>query len=282
MSAARTTVGQMFDREMAHVDIGTGSGMKFRHLPGEPTADVIELLELEHLSCTRRMPRMNLHLDVKILSRQKTKARLAKFTALVLGFSLAAFIAPISSSAAEKTQFRSKGSLAVVLFDAVEGCIGTDVFVRAFDGTEREGSGKPTIGAAVNVFVERFNFCDETLLLSAEGSTAVSGAEFQIDKKLEAARLTTTVEVTDSVSGNSFNVSVDLSWTATSQPEVVRNRFFIRSPGRTVHEMDRGAFREASTSGTVSSEPTNFLQNLTEVFADMQSVNEGFREVIKF
>ena len=225
---------------------------------------------------------MNLPLDVKILSRQKTKARLAKFTALVLGFSLAAaFIAPISSSAAEKTQFRSKGSVAFAFFDAEEGCIGTGVFVRAFDGTEREGSGKPTKGATVEVFVEQFNFCDETLLLIAEGSTAVSSAEFQIDKKLESARLTTTVELTDSVSGNSFNVSLDLSWTATSPPEVVRNRFILRSPGRTFHEVDRGAFREASTTGTISSEPTNFLQNLTEVFADLQSVSDGFREVIK-
>jgi hypothetical protein len=241
---------------------------------------VLELLE--HLSCARRMLRMNVHVDVKILSRQKTKARLAKFTALVLSFSLATFIAPISSSAAEKTQFRAKGALAVVLLDAVDGCIGTSVFVRAFDGTEREGSGKPTKGAVVAVFVDRFNICDEILLLSAEGSAAISGAEFQIDRKLESARLTTTVELTDSVSGNSFNISMDLSWIATSQPEVVRSRFFIRSPGRTVHEMDRGAFREAGTTGTVSSEPTNFLQNLTEVFAEMQSVNEGFREVIRF
>ena len=105
------------------------------------------------------------------------------------------------------------------------------------------------------------------LLLSAESTTAVSASEFQIDKKLESARLTKTVELTDSVSGNSFDVSVDLTWTATSQPEVTRNRFYIRTPGRITHEQDKGTFREASTAGTVSSGPTNFLQNLTEVFA---------------
>ena len=225
---------------------------------------------------------MNLPFGVTTLSRQRTKAQLAKFTALLLGISLAAFIAPISSSAAEKTQFRAKGALAVVLFDAVDGCIGTDVFVRAFDGTEREGSGKPTKGAAVDIFVDQFNFCDETLLSSAEGRIAVSAAEFQIDKKIESARLTTTVELTDSVSGHSFNVSMDLIWTATSQPEVVRNRFFIRGPGRTVHEQDRGAFREATTTGTISSAPTNLLQNVTEVFAELLSVNEGVREVIRY
>ena len=110
----------------------------------------------------------------------------------------------------------------------------------------------------------KLDTCQDVLLLSAESTTAVSASEFQIDKKLESARLTKTVELTDSVSGNSFDVSVDLTWTATSQPEVTRNRFYIRTPGRISHEQNKGTLREASTAGTVSSGATNFLQNLTE------------------
>jgi hypothetical protein len=90
------------------------------------------------------------------------------------------------------------------------------------------------------------------------------------------------VELTDAVSGRSFAVSVDLTWTATGQPEVIRNRFYLRTPGRTIHEQDKGTFREATTAGTVSSAPTNFLQNLVELFADLQSVTDGFREMTKF
>ena len=74
----------------------------------------------------------------------------------------------------------------------------------------------------------------------------------------------------------------DLTRTATSQPEVTRNRSYIRTAGRISHEQDKGTFREASTAGTVSSGPTNFLQNLTDTFANLQSVNDGLRRVIKF
>ena len=48
---------------------------------------------------------MKLHFDVKFLSRQETKVRLAKFTVLALVFSLTAFTAPISSWAAEVNPF---------------------------------------------------------------------------------------------------------------------------------------------------------------------------------
>jgi hypothetical protein len=219
---------------------------------------------------------MKLHLDVKLLLRQ------GKFAVLALVFSLTAFTAPLSAWAAEKTQFRFKGTMATAFFDAEDECIDTFVGVRAFEGIEREGPGKPAKGSAVEVFVDQFNFCDETLLLSAESITDVSASEFQIDKKLASARLTKTVELTDAVSGRSFAVSVDLTWTATGQPEVIRNRFYLRTPGRTIHEQDKGTFREATTAGTVSSAPTNFLQNLVELFADLQSVTDGFREMTKF
>ena len=66
---------------------------------------------------------MNLHFDVKFLSRQKTKMRLTKFAALALVFILTAFTAPVSSWAAEKTQFRFKGLVAIAFFDGVDGCI---------------------------------------------------------------------------------------------------------------------------------------------------------------
>ena len=155
--------------------------------------------------------------------------------------------------------------------------------MRAFNGMEGDGPGKPGDGSEVELFVEQLDTCQDVLLLSAESTTAVSASEFQIDKKLESARLTKkNIELTDSFSGNSFDVSVDLTWTATSQPEVTKNRSYIRTPGRISHEQNKGTFREASTAGTVSSGPTNFLQNLTDTFADLQSVTDGFRDITKF
>ena len=109
---------------------------------------------------------MKLHLD-KLLSRLKTKTRQAKFAVLALVFSFTAFTAPLSAWAADKTQFSFKGTMATAFFDAQDECIDTFVGVRAFDGIEHQGPGKPAKGAAVEVFVEQFNFCDETLLLNA-------------------------------------------------------------------------------------------------------------------
>lgn len=225
---------------------------------------------------------MKWHFDVKFLLQQKTKVQLAMFTALALVFSLAAFTAPVSSWAAEKTQFRFKGLVALAFFDAIEECILTSVGVRASEGTERDGPGKPGKVSEVDVFLEQIDTCQDELLLSAEGTTAVSASEFQIDKKLDSARLTKTVELTDFLSGNSFDVSVDLTWTATSSPEVTRNRFYIRTRGGITQEQDKGTFREASAAGTVSSGGANLIQNVTEAFADLQSVTDGFREIIKF
>jgi len=225
---------------------------------------------------------MNLHFDVKFLSRQKTKMRLTKFAALALVFILTAFTAPVSSWAAEKTQFRFKGLVAIAFFDGVDGCILTSVGVRASEGTERDGPGKPANGSAVDVFIEGVDICQDELVLSAESTIAVSASEFQIDKKLESAILTKTVELMDSVSGNSFDVSVDLTWTATSQPAVTRNRFYIRTPGSITHEQNKGTFREANIAGTVSSGGTSLLLNLPEAFADLQSVTDGFRDITKF
>src|SRR5262249_12016236 len=98
---------------------------------------------------------MKSRFDVTFLLRQETNVRPAKFTVLALVFTLTAFTAPLSSWAAEKTQSRFKGTQATALFDEEAGCIGTTVGVRTFDGIEREGSGKPTNGSTVDVFVEQ-------------------------------------------------------------------------------------------------------------------------------
>jgi hypothetical protein len=60
---------------------------------------------------------MKLHFDVKFLLRQKTKVRLAKFTVLALVLIFTAVAAPLFAWAAEKTQFRFKGLVALAFFD---------------------------------------------------------------------------------------------------------------------------------------------------------------------
>src|SRR5262249_38862242 len=124
--------------------------------------------------------------------------------------------------------------------------------------------------------------CQDILLFSAEGTETFSSSEFQIDKKLESARLIKTVEVEDVVSGNFLDVSVDLTWTATSRPEVSRSRFYSRTAGRVSHGQNKGTFRDGSATGTVLLGGTNVIQNATDSFADLESISDGFIDVIKF
>lgn len=222
---------------------------------------------------------MKLLFDVKFLLRKKTKVRRAMLLALI--FSFLAFAAPLSSWAVEKTQSSFKGLVALAFFDTVEGCIDTTVGVRVTNGAERVGPGKPSDVSEVEAFVEQFDMCLEEVLLNVEGTAAVSADEFEIDKKLGSARVTKTLTLTGE-SGNSFDVAVDVTWAATGQPEVSRNRFYTRTAGGISNEQSRGTFREATATGTVLSGGTNLIQNPTDSFADLQSVNDGFRQITKF
>jgi hypothetical protein len=134
----------------------------------------------------------------------------------------------------------------------------------------------------VFVNISQFDFCNQEFVLGASGSATLSDSDFQASKKIESARLITTIEVFDSVSGSSFNVSIDLTWTATGEPEIVNNRFQSRSPVSFFNEQFRGAFRDAVAAGSVPDGTTNFIQTPSFSFASIRDVIDGIVSVIKF
>ena len=192
---------------------------------------------------------------------------------LVLLLSLVAFAfttsAPRAHAASGTTfVFRFHGMAAQADFDSLspDGCIDTFVFVDGSQNTVNE----QTFSRA-DVFIGRFDLCTNTQLLAAFGSTG--SPTFQIDKKLLSASLSATISVFDSVSGNTFNVSVSVAWTSTSAIAHEIQTFHFHTKAFTENAHFNADFRDANASGTISDGTTNFTPS-PSVFAQTMSAKE--------
>ena len=189
----------------------------------------------------------------------------------VLLLSLVAFAfttsAPRAHAASGTTiVFRFHGLSTFASFDSSDGCIDTSVSV---DGHQNTVS-KQTVSSA-DIIIEQFNVCTSVLLLGAFGFT--SNANFQVGKKLVSASLNTTISVTDIVSGNTFPVSVNLTWTSTSAITQEDQTFHFHTKGFTQNGHFNADFRDANALGTVSDGTTNFTPS-PSVFAQIMSAKQ--------
>src|SRR5262249_31513199 len=101
------------------------------------------------------------------------------------------------------------------------------------------------------------------------GGAALSKDEFHIDKKLASASVTKTVEMTDEATGATFEVSVDVSWTATSPATNTRLRFHDVSQDSVSNALEKATGRDASVSGSVLVGTTDLLEGATIDLADI-------------
>ncbi len=189
----------------------------------------------------------------------------------VLLLSLVAFAFTTSAPRAHAasgttTVFRFHGLSTFASFDSSDGCIDTSVSVDGFQNTVNK---QTTSGA--DIVIVQFNPCTSTLLLGAFGFT--SNPNFQVGKKLVSASLNTTISVTDIVSGNTFPVSVNLTWTSTSAIAHEDQTFHFHTKGFTENGHFNADFRDANASGTVSDGTTNFTPS-PSVFAQIMSAKQ--------
>lgn len=199
--------------------------------------------------------------------------KIIRYTAclFVLLLSLVAFTfstnAPRAHAAASgsTTVFRFHGMTAFAVFDSLssDGCVDTTVFVDA----NQSGS-----NLEADVFIGQFNICTQTDLMEASGSTL--SPTIQISKKLDSASLSATISVTDFLSGNTFNVSVNTTWTATGPLSHEIQSMHFHTKGFIDNFHLNAAFRDAGASGTVSDGTTNFTPS-PSVFAQVASVKVG-------
>jgi hypothetical protein len=195
-----------------------------------------------------------------------------------LALALMALAVPARAAGTETQHFSLDGLFADAFFSSTDpsGCVSTVVDLLANDGRSRIGSGQPTVGARAIIIVAQFDNCTQTLLLAADGSAVLGPGELQIDNKLTTATLTATVEVFDVVSGASFPVDVNVSWTGVGGTTSTRTHTRQTLPGFKVNERFESTFREAIASGTVSDGTTNFTpQPAPPGDAHLASVKQG-------
>lgn len=156
--------------------------------------------------------------------------------------------------------FKFKGQSASAYFSSADpsGCIYTDVSVYASEqiSASQPGPGSPSSGTNVSIY--QYDACTGTQLLAADGFAPLADADFEVSKKLESAKLNATVNVFDYVSGTSFDVSLDLTWTGTSSLGHQMSHFQYQFAGCHQNLHTNGTFRFAQAIGAVSAGTTEF------------------------
>ena len=194
--------------------------------------------------------------------------RLCVLVGFVLAIgALAVLAAPSTTLAAPgtATTVRFNGQSAVAEFDTVDS--GTETFVLVV-GVRPSGAAAPQ----VVVVVGQFDVNTGTTLLFASGST--STATVQFGANLGSATVSATVPLTDSVSGASFDVEVNVAWTANSPLIHQNNTSVTHTKGFTSIFHSNASLRDADASGAVSDGTTNFTPS-PSVLAQILKVNSA-------
>jgi len=201
------------------------------------------------------------------------------FRPLLLAFALLLPATPVLA-ANDVFHFSFKGQSADAFFSSTDqtGCIETFVGVFAEDGKIKV-VGQPAVTSQAFTFIDVFDFCTSTLVLSAFGSATLAPADF-VMQKLDSATLATSIEVFDFVSGTSFTVDVSVNWTGVGDPSRVKEHFQIKSPTFKLNARFDGTSRDATASGTVADGTTNFTPD-PAVSASLANVKSGEVDIVK-
>src|SRR5688572_23422736 len=169
----------------------------------------------------------------------------------------ALMLGTFSQHTAASAQAPEKTLLVSASFSSTDpsGRIVTSVDVFAF---EPVSSGKPGQGSPEStihlIIVQRDAQTGTLLMRASESFFGLAEPDLQISGNLKSAKLNTTLTVFDSVSGTSFDVTINLKWTATG-PRIIDNlNFRDITPGPACNEIEnaRTASRSAEASGTIS------------------------------
>jgi hypothetical protein len=193
-----------------------------------------------------------------------------------LALALMALALPARAAGAETLHFSFAGQTADATFFSTDpsGCVSTEVFLLVTDGRSKSGSGPPTVAPSAIIIVSQADTCTQTVLIAADGTAVLAPGQFQIDNQLTAATLTATIEVFDFVSGASFPLEVNVSWTGVGGLSSSKTHVHQTFPGFKVNRRDDRTFRDATASGTVSDGTTNFTPEPTTE-AELASVKNG-------
>jgi hypothetical protein len=177
---------------------------------------------------------------------------------IVIVLMLAVFGQYTPASASE--MYRWKGPGAEASFSNLDesGCVVTDVNLFTRDETFQNPPGQPSRGSFVYLTIYQYDYCADLALRVAEGWASIGEGDLQVAKKLGSATLSTVVTMYDWASDSYFDVSVDLSWSATAPTIQQSSSFRSHTPECKYHSRFRGSFRSADVNGTITDGSTNY------------------------
>ena len=173
---------------------------------------------------------------------------------------LALAIVGQTTNAFAVSMFRFKGLGANASFSSMDasGCIRTNVDVFTAEAMLHSPPGQKGPFTSVDLYFSQYNLCTETALIAAEGIADLADPDLQIDAKLNSASLHTTLTMLDSLTGQPFDLYVDLTWTATVP--ATREHPNIHYGDKDCKVLNHGTaiLQAADATGTVSDGFTNF------------------------
>jgi hypothetical protein len=187
---------------------------------------------------------------------------------------LAAGALPARAVGAEVRHNRFEGDIAEVEFSSFDGCVESHAFVGGMDGRLSRGPGRPDATSAAIVSLFRYDVCNGVPLVDAFAIVDLLADEFQIDRQLSQASLTTTVGAWDFLSGTTLPVHVDLQWTATGEPVRVRYTRHVDGPGFRMTFKVAGTERRANAEGSLSDGSWEYA-TASAAFAAIRSTSQA-------
>ena len=158
------------------------------------------------------------------------------------------------------SMFKFKGLSANTSFESVDasGCILSRLDVFTAEAMVQNPPGRRAPFSGTSIFLSQYDQCTDTLLLAAEGITDLAEPDLQISPRLDSATLNTTVTMFDTLTGNTFDLSVDLSWVGVGPSSRQHSSFRFGDKDCRVISRFKGTILVADVSGTVTDGVTNF------------------------
>jgi hypothetical protein len=161
------------------------------------------------------------------------------------------------STASAIGMFKFKGLGANASFSSIDGCIRTNVDIFTAEAVRQTIPARREPFSSVTLYISQYNECESIELLAAEGVKELAESDLQISSKLEWAALNTTVTV-QTLTGNTFDVSIDLTWTGIAPVTREHINFQLGDKTCRTHSRGRATMRAAETIGSVSDGTMNF------------------------
>jgi hypothetical protein len=164
------------------------------------------------------------------------------------------------TTASALSTFKFRGLSANTSFESVDasGCIVSRLDLFTTEGMVRFAPGKSELQSSTAIFLSRYDQCTDTLLLAAEGVKDLAEPELQISSRLDSATLNTTVTMVDTLTGDTFDLSVDLSWVGIGPTRQQDSSFRFGDKVCRIMGRYKLTIRGAIATGTVTDGVTNF------------------------